>query len=300
MLTGGIPVFLSPTRNRYGIIGPIPPSQLAPKAIAKGDRRESAGEEGRPQASGLRRAHELHLRRDVLSRRRRRGAARDRAWTGSTSTKRGTATRASIRCTATASPCGAIRRTTRPTARRCSPPTRPTSCSRRSRRPRTSTSATAAGAIDHGRFNEAYCTQASTSPLYALIASNDVAAAMMDGPAGQAITQEVIDEAIACRLAVARVQREFAGQEGVVLRAVERGGGPRSEDRQADPVPRSARRAAGHRSRVLGAASGRELARLRGRPRKLVHARSDQVRHRVSGHERRWRAGCRRAFRPTS
>jgi hypothetical protein len=32
------------------------------------------------------------------------------------------------------------------------------------------------GAIDHGRFNEAYCTQASTSPLYALIASNDVAA----------------------------------------------------------------------------------------------------------------------------
>ena len=40
------------------------------------------------------------------------------------------------------------------------------------------------GAIDHGRFNEAYCSQASTSPLYALIASNDVAAAMMDGPAG--------------------------------------------------------------------------------------------------------------------
>ena len=41
------------------------------------------------------------------------------------------------------------------------------------------------GAIDHGRFNEAYCSQASTSPLYALIASNDVAAAMMDGPAGR-------------------------------------------------------------------------------------------------------------------
>ena len=41
------------------------------------------------------------------------------------------------------------------------------------------------GAIDHGRFNEAYCSQASTSPLYALIASNDVAAAMMDGPGGR-------------------------------------------------------------------------------------------------------------------
>ena len=78
------------------------------------------------------------------------------------------------------------------------------------------------GAIDHGRFNEAYCAQASTSPLYALIASNDVAAAMMDGPGGQALTQEVIDEAVACRLAVARVRAGIPGEEGLVLRAVER------------------------------------------------------------------------------
>ena len=64
-------------------------------------------------------------------------------------------------------------------------------------------------AIDHGRFNEAYCSQASTSPLYALVASNDVAAAMMDGPGGQTLTQETIDEAVACRLAFARAQQEF-------------------------------------------------------------------------------------------
>ena len=69
------------------------------------------------------------------------------------------------------------------------------------------------GAIDHGRFNEAYCTQASTSPLYALIASNDVAAAMMDGPGGTTLTQEVIDEAVACRLAVARVRQEFLAKK---------------------------------------------------------------------------------------
>jgi arginine decarboxylase len=68
------------------------------------------------------------------------------------------------------------------------------------------------GAIDHGRFNEAYCSQASTSPLYALIASNEVAAAMMDGPAGEALTQEVIEEAVACRLAVARVRHELAAR----------------------------------------------------------------------------------------
>ena len=69
------------------------------------------------------------------------------------------------------------------------------------------------GAIDHGRFNEAYCSQASTSPLYALIASNDVAAAMMDGPAGQALTQDVIEEAVACRQAVARVRQEFLAKK---------------------------------------------------------------------------------------
>jgi len=34
-LTGGVPVFFSPTRNRYGIIGPIPPEQFAPESIAK-------------------------------------------------------------------------------------------------------------------------------------------------------------------------------------------------------------------------------------------------------------------------
>ena len=35
VLTGGIPVFLAPTRNRFGIIGPIPPGQLEPDAIKK-------------------------------------------------------------------------------------------------------------------------------------------------------------------------------------------------------------------------------------------------------------------------
>jgi arginine decarboxylase len=69
------------------------------------------------------------------------------------------------------------------------------------------------GAIDHGRFNEAYCAQASTSPLYALIASNDVAAGMMDGPGGLTLTQDVIDEAVACRLAVARIRQELKAKK---------------------------------------------------------------------------------------
>ena len=63
-------------------------------------------------------------------------------------------------------------------------------------------------AIEHGRFNEAYCMQATTSPLYAIIASNDVGTAMMDGPGGLTLTQEAIKEAVACRLTVARIRCE--------------------------------------------------------------------------------------------
>jgi arginine/lysine/ornithine decarboxylase len=35
----------------------------------------------------------------------------------------------------------------------------------------------------------------------------------MDGPAGQVLTQETIDEAVACRLAVARARQEFLAKK---------------------------------------------------------------------------------------
>lgn len=35
VMTGALPVFFMPTRNRYGIIGPIPKSQLKPEVIQK-------------------------------------------------------------------------------------------------------------------------------------------------------------------------------------------------------------------------------------------------------------------------
>ncbi|MEO8935344.1 MAG: Orn/Lys/Arg decarboxylase N-terminal domain-containing protein [Burkholderiaceae bacterium] len=63
--------------------------------------------------------------------------------------------------------------------------------------------------IDHARFNEAFMMHASTSPQYAIIASNDIAAAMMDGPSGEALTGESISEAIAFRQTLARLNAEF-------------------------------------------------------------------------------------------
>ena len=67
--------------------------------------------------------------------------------------------------------------------------------------------------IPHSRFNESFMMQASTSPLYPIIVSNDVTAAMMDGPGGLALTNESIEEAVDFRQAMGRVHREFAAKK---------------------------------------------------------------------------------------
>ena len=64
--------------------------------------------------------------------------------------------------------------------------------------------------IPHARFNESYMMQASTSPLYPIIVSNDITAAMMDGPGGPTLTGESIQEAVAFRQTMGRVHREFS------------------------------------------------------------------------------------------
>ena len=65
-------------------------------------------------------------------------------------------------------------------------------------------------AIPHSRFNESYMMHASTSPLYPIIVSNDITAAMMDGPGGPTLTDESIQEAVAFRQTMGRVHRQFA------------------------------------------------------------------------------------------
>ncbi|MBH0054423.1 lysine decarboxylase [Salinibacterium sp. SWN139] len=67
--------------------------------------------------------------------------------------------------------------------------------------------------VGHDQFNEAFMMHASTSPLYAIIASDDVAAAMMAGTGGQTLTTESIAEAVAFRRTLARVAAE-EGDDG--------------------------------------------------------------------------------------
>src|SRR4029078_9576387 len=63
--------------------------------------------------------------------------------------------------------------------------------------------------LDRYRFNEAYLMHTSTSPQYAIIASCDVAAAMMEPPGGTALVEESIMEALDFRRALRKVDEEY-------------------------------------------------------------------------------------------
>ncbi|HOX69073.1 MAG TPA: lysine decarboxylase, partial [Burkholderiaceae bacterium] len=63
--------------------------------------------------------------------------------------------------------------------------------------------------LDRHLFNEAYLMHTSTSPQYAIIASCDVAAAMMEAPGGPALVEESISEALDFRRAMRKVDKEF-------------------------------------------------------------------------------------------
>ena len=66
--------------------------------------------------------------------------------------------------------------------------------------------------VEHERFNESFMMHASTSPQYAIIASNEIAAAMMEGAGGRTLTTESIAEAVAFRQALRRVHRQYSAK----------------------------------------------------------------------------------------
>jgi arginine decarboxylase len=211
-ITGGIPVFLRPTRNRYGIIGPIPPERLEPEAIAQSIAQNplvKSAASKRPVYSVLTNCtydgmcYHAGQAQSLLAK----SVDRvhfDEAWYGYARFNPMYRDRYAMRGNPADHPKdGPTVFATHSTHKLLAALSQTSYIHIRDGR----------GAIDHGRFNEAYCSQASTSPLYALIASNEVAAAMMDGPGGKTLTQDVIDEAVACRLAVARVHRELRAKK---------------------------------------------------------------------------------------
>ena len=67
-------------------------------------------------------------------------------------------------------------------------------------------------AINFDRFNQAYMMHTSTSPLYAICASNDVAANMMKGESGLSLTNEVNREAIVFRQSMRQLFNDYTAE----------------------------------------------------------------------------------------
>lgn len=63
--------------------------------------------------------------------------------------------------------------------------------------------------LDHDVFNEAYLMHTSTSPQYSIVASIDVAAAMMEQPEGGVLVEESIMEALDFRRAMRKIEKEW-------------------------------------------------------------------------------------------
>ena len=207
VITGGIPTYLVPLRNRYGLIGPIPPQRLSQGAIESAILANSLIEDPAQTRAvyalitnsthdGLcyntRRAIELldpsvdriHFDEAWYAYARFNPLYRGRhAMHGDPKDHHGPtvfATHSTHKLLAALSQASLLH-------------------VRDGRSP-----------IPHERFNEAFVMHASTSPLYPVLVSNDVTAAMMDGAGGRAITEESIQEAVAFRQTMGRVHHDFA------------------------------------------------------------------------------------------
>jgi len=210
VLTGGIPTYFIPLRNRYGIIGPIPPEQLKKAAIQSAVKANPLVTENIEKHAvysvvtnstydGLcysaRRVEELlelsvdriHFDEAWYAYARFNPIYRERfAMHGDPGKHKGPtifATHSTHKLLAALSQASFLH-------------------IRDGRSP-----------IPHERFNESFMMHASTSPLYTIIISNDVTAAMMDGPGGEALTSESIQEAVAYRQTMGRVHREIEAKK---------------------------------------------------------------------------------------
>ena len=67
--------------------------------------------------------------------------------------------------------------------------------------------------LDFNQFNEAFMMHGTTSPFYPLIASLDVAAAMMDEPAGPTLMSETLQDAISFRKAMSSIAHRLREAE---------------------------------------------------------------------------------------
>lgn len=207
MLTGARPVYLLPTRNRYGIIGPIYPDQLEKSALKKRAQEEPLTKNVAQQRAvyavltnctydGL--CYNAKRAQDLLAKSTDR-IHFDEAWYGYARFNPIYENYFAMRGEPKDDPNGPTVFATHSTYKVLNALSQGAYLHVRNGK----------DAISFERFNQAYMMHATSSPLYAICASNDIASSMMDGNRGHSLTLEVIREAVDFRQAMGRLLREF-------------------------------------------------------------------------------------------
>ncbi|MBO8185137.1 Orn/Lys/Arg decarboxylase N-terminal domain-containing protein [Streptomyces spirodelae] len=211
VLSGARPVYLVPTRNGYGLAGPLPPSQVRADAIAASIARNPLAQSAvtsQVQYAVLTNSTYDGLCYDALQVARALAPSTprlhfDEAWFAYARFHPLYAGRFGMSVGPDTFPG----------------PERPTVFSTQSTHKLLAAMSQSAmvhvkpaprAPVEHDRFNEAFMMHGTTSPLYPMIASLDVAAAMMDGPQGRWLVDESVTEAIRFRQTVVRVGRRVA------------------------------------------------------------------------------------------
>jgi lysine decarboxylase/arginine decarboxylase len=207
-LSGAIPTYLVPLRNQYGIIGPIPPERLTADAVTQSIRNNPLVNDRidpQPKHAIITNSTYDGLCYNVTRVRELLGQSVDRlhfdeAWYGY----------------ARFNPIYRERY-----AMCCDPEkydkSQPTVFATQSTHKLLAAFSQASmihildgrNPIDHARFNESLMMHSSTSPFYAIIASNDISTAMMDNGGGKNLTDISIREAVTFRQTVARIHHEM-------------------------------------------------------------------------------------------
>src|SRR5205809_1370686 len=209
IMTGAIPVFLRPTRNQYGIIGPIPESEFSPEAIKKKIAANPLlkgvdAKKVKPRILTLTQStydgvlyntetikHSLDGYIDTMH--------FDEAWVP----------HAAFHCF-----YGAFHAMGRNRPRPKDQLVFATQSTHKllagiSQASQVLVQDSQTRKLDPHLFNEAYLMHSSTSPQYAIIASCDVSAAMMEAPGGRSLVEESIDESLDFRRAMRKVDAEY-------------------------------------------------------------------------------------------
>ncbi|SNY57971.1 ornithine decarboxylase [Arsukibacterium tuosuense] len=211
IMTGAVPVFLMPTRNHYGIIGPIPKSEFSPEAIAKKIEANPFARNAKnkkPRILTITQSTYDGILYNVEEIKQQLGSTIDtlhfdEAWLPHASFHDFYRNMHAI---------GKDRPRSDETLVFATQSTHKLLAGLSQASQILVQNATNRN-LDTHRFNESYLMHSSTSPQYAIIASCDVAAAMMEAPGGTSLVEESLLEAIDFRRAMRKVDNEFGDDD---------------------------------------------------------------------------------------